>query len=63
MVKPILEEDFSNWVQAIERMRDISAGKQERALRWYGLTLPEYRREATRSQQATESGGYQVNYA
>lgn len=29
MVKPILEEKFSNWVQARARMRDIRASKQE----------------------------------
>ena len=49
MLKPILEEGFSNWVQARETLRDIRRNTQERALRWYGLNLPlpEYRREAT----------------
>ena len=56
MVKPILEEDFSNWVQARERMRDIRANKQESAFRWYGLTLPECRREAALSQQNDRKG-------
>ena len=55
-VTAILEENFGNWMQARERMRDIRASKQERALRWYGLTLPECRREAAHGQQDHREG-------
>ena len=51
MGKPILEEDFSNWVQARERIRYMRPSKRETALRWYGLSLAEYHREPARSQQ------------
>ena len=56
MVEPILEEDLSNWVQARKRMRDIRASTQERALRWYGMTLSEYRREAVASRTIRKDG-------
>ena len=43
-------------MHAIERMRGIRTNEQKRALRWYGVTLPEYRRETTRSQQSHRDG-------
>lgn len=40
VIKPVPEHKFSN-------VREITASKEERAIKWYGLTLPEYRLEAT----------------
>ena len=56
MVKEVMYMDFATWIEVRDHMRQSRGYKQERALEWYELAPPEFRREVESSPHLAREG-------
>ena len=56
MVRDVLNMDLATWVEVRDHMRQSRGFRQERALEWYELAPPEYRKEVENNPHLVREG-------